>query len=122
MRILLKVLGVFFVGLGMLGAALPLLPTTPFILLALACFAKSSPKFQRQLLNHKTFGPLIYNWQQHKAVTRKTKQIAFISLIISAGISCWMLESWEYQVGVMAVLCIPAIILYRLPTLPAVEN
>lgn len=114
---LYKILGIFWVGVAMIGVILPLLPTTPFLLLALACFARSSPQLQQKLLNHKVFGPMINNWNEHKAVTRKTKIVAFTSLLLSACISCALLQSLFLQAVVLAVMCIPAIILYRLPTI-----
>ncbi len=55
----LRALGVAFVGLGFLGVFLPLLPTTPFLLLALACFARSSPAIHDWLINHRMLGPYI---------------------------------------------------------------
>ena len=112
-----KALGIFWVGIAMLGVVLPLLPTTPFLLLALACFARSSPKLQHKLLNHPVFGPMIEDWQKHKAVTRKTKIIAFTSLFISACISFLMLSSVLLQVIVLSVMCVPCVILYRLPVI-----
>ena len=60
--------------LGIAGIVLPLLPTTPFILLASACFMRGSPAFHRWLHEHKTFGPMLENWHKHRAVTRKVKQ------------------------------------------------
>ena len=63
--ILYKGLGLFFVGLGAAGALLPVLPTTPFLILAASCFAKSSDKWYRWLLNNKQFGPAIRDWEEH---------------------------------------------------------
>jgi uncharacterized membrane protein YbaN (DUF454 family) len=64
-----KVLGFFFVGLGILGLFLPLLPTTVFLLLAAGCFARSSDKWHRWLLSNRTFGPIINDWNE-KSVSR----------------------------------------------------
>lgn len=114
---LYKIFGIFWVGVAMIGVVLPLLPTTPFLLLALACFARSSPRLQHKLLTHAVFGPMIKDWQQHKAVTRKTKMIAFTSLLLSACISCALLNSFYLQAIVLTVMLIPAIILYRLPVI-----
>lgn len=75
--------GALCVGLAILGAALPLLPTTPFLLLAAFAFARSSPRLHAWLLAHKRFGPLIHNWNEHGAISQRTK-------IVSVGIMALM--------------------------------
>jgi uncharacterized membrane protein YbaN (DUF454 family) len=64
----LRALGVAFVGLGFLGVFLPLLPTTPFLLLALACFARSSPVIHDWLINHRMLGPYIVDWERDRSI------------------------------------------------------
>jgi uncharacterized protein len=73
MRALYLGLGFLFVGLGILGAILPVLPTTPFMLLAAACFARASPRFYNWLLNTRAFGPLIREWRRHRSIPYRTK-------------------------------------------------
>ncbi|PKK85447.1 MAG: DUF454 domain-containing protein [Thermoplasmata archaeon HGW-Thermoplasmata-1] len=72
--------GTFFVGLGVLGIFLPLLPTTPFLLLAAACYAKGSKRFYNWLLSNKWFGNYIKNYREGKGVPLKVK-ILSISLL-----------------------------------------
>ncbi len=67
-RILLLSLGWLAVVLGTLGVVLPLLPTTPFILLAAWCFARSSPRFHHWLLYRSWFGGYLRHWQKHRAM------------------------------------------------------
>lgn len=69
-------LGVVCVGLGVLGLALPLLPTTPFLLLASYAFARSSPRLHRWLVSHARLGPLIEDWQRFGAISRRAKATA----------------------------------------------
>ena len=67
-RPLFLVLGMTFVGLGLLGTILPVLPTTPFMILALWCFARSSQRFHRWLYDHRIFGPPLRKWDQHRVI------------------------------------------------------
>lgn len=113
---LLKLTGLFFVGLAILGAVLPLLPTTPFLLVAAACFAKSSPYFHNLLLQNKVFGPLIYHWQESRSIPKRAKVIAIISMIIAGAWSCYVLPNIYLKVLVVVLIAGPAIFLYRLPT------
>lgn len=84
---LYKVLGFLFLGLGFIGVFLPLLPTTPFILLAAGCFARSSERWYNWLLNNRTFGPMIRNWQQYRCISCASRRIAILSVILLGGYS-----------------------------------
>ena len=66
----------FFVGLGALGIFLPLLPTTPFLLVALAAFMRSSPRLEHWLRTHRIFGQYIRDWTDHRAVPLSAKIMA----------------------------------------------
>ena len=89
---LLIVIGLFFVILGAIGAVLPLLPTTPFLILALACFAESSPRFHKMLLNNKWFGPPLAQWENSHTVRKKVKFKAMGLIIATFGISILILS------------------------------
>ncbi len=75
-------LGWLFVGLGVVGIALPLLPTTPFLLLAALCFSKGSEKIYQWLVNHPTLGPPITDWQDKRAISRRSKVVASITMLV----------------------------------------
>ncbi|MDO9433143.1 MAG: YbaN family protein [Phenylobacterium sp.] len=69
-------LGLGFTALGVVGAFLPLLPTPVFLILAAGCFAKSSPRMEAWILDHKDFGPLVRGWRENGAIPRKAKVLA----------------------------------------------
>ena len=75
-RLLYITLGMLFVSLGALGAILPVLPTVPFMLLALWCFANSSERLHEWLYHHKLFGPPLQRWKQYRVIPLHTKIIA----------------------------------------------
>lgn len=75
-RIIYLVLGFVLTGLGIIGAFLPLMPTTIFLILAAACFARSSPRFEAWLMNHPRFGPSLRNWREHGVVPPMAKVMA----------------------------------------------
>lgn len=82
------VIGFVFLGLGIIGIVLPLLPTTPFLIVASMCFVKGSTKMNDWLLNHRLFGGYIKNYLEEKAIRKKdrirTLILLWLTLIISA--------------------------------------
>jgi uncharacterized membrane protein YbaN (DUF454 family) len=114
-KFLLTTIGLIFVGLAILGVILPILPTTPFLLVAAACFAKSSPRIHRKLLANKTFGPLILEWQQNRSIPRKAKRIALLTIILSVVWSAYLLKNMMLTLLVFALVIGPFIFLWRLP-------
>ena len=106
-KLLWITLGWLSVGLGIAGAVLPILPTTPFMLLAAYCFARSSPRLHAWIVNHPTFGPPVRNWQSHGAITRRAKLLATGSMVAVLGISLALGLRWEV-VAVQAVAMLGA--------------
>ena len=86
-NLLLKALGFMFVGLGLAGVFLPLLPTTPFLLLAAGCFARSSPAFHDWLLTHRLLGPYIRDWERDRSIPLTAKVTAVVMMAASLS---WM--------------------------------
>jgi len=75
------IVGLVMVLLAGLGVVLPLLPTTPFVLVAAFAFARSSRRWSAWLHTHPVFGPLIHNWQQHGAISRRAKILGVASMV-----------------------------------------
>lgn len=89
----LILLGFISLGLGVLGIFLPLLPTTPFLLLSSYCFLRSSEKLYNWLVNHKIFGKYINNYLKYRAVTRTTKISSILVLWLSLAISMLLIKN-----------------------------
>jgi len=83
------VLGFLALALGLAGVVLPLLPTTPFMLLAAAFFARSSPRLHQWLLQHRLFGPPIRDWRDHRAISPKAKRMALLAMVTAWGLSAF---------------------------------
>lgn len=107
--------GALALVLGVVGIFLPLLPTTPFVLLAAFCFARGSARWEAWLLNHPRLGPLVRDWREHRAVPLRAKQLASVMMAASSGWAAWTIASgWRY---VPALCCaVVAAWLWSLPT------
>ncbi|MFO7573378.1 MAG: YbaN family protein [Gaiellaceae bacterium] len=75
-----------FLGLALVGVAVPVLPTTPFALLAAYCAARGSERLHRRLLAHRALGPVIRDWHEHRAVSRRAKVTATGTMLLSAAV------------------------------------
>jgi hypothetical protein len=95
-RAVFLVLGTLFVVLGVVGIVVPVLPTTPFLLLAAACYARGSQRCHDWLLANPAFGPLIREWQQHRAIPWRTKicAIVLMSATLAASIVFFVEPAW----------------------------
>lgn len=109
--------GLVALALGIVGIFLPLLPTTPFILLAAACFARSSHRFHARLLANPTFGPIVREWETHRSIPYRTKLvgIALMSVTMTISIAFFVRPLW-LQVALAFVAVGLAIWLYRIPS------
>lgn len=87
LRLLWILAGGLALVLGLAGIVLPLLPTTPFLLLAAFCFARSSPRLEMWLIEHPRLGPPIRNWRAEGAISRRGKVLALVAITAAFGLS-----------------------------------
>lgn len=102
-NILLIIAGSLSLALGMIGLILPVLPTTPFLLLTAYCYLRSSKQMHNWLINHKVFGSYIYNYVTYRAVEKKTKVIALVFLWISLILSILIVDNLLVRLVLLVV-------------------
>jgi uncharacterized membrane protein YbaN (DUF454 family) len=116
-RALFLVAGITALSFGIAGIFLPVLPTTPLVLLAAACFARSYRPFHEWLLAHRQFGPMIHEWQVHGSIPYRTKITAIVMMAVTLGVSVvfFVRPPW-LQAALAAFGVALAAWMYRLPS------
>jgi uncharacterized protein len=116
-RVVLVAVGTLALTVGVIGAFVPVLPTTPFLLVAAACYARASPSLYRWLAQSKTFGPGIREWRRHRSIPWRTKLLAIflmsVSIVISAAL---FVQPWWGKAALVAVGVAVGTWLYRVPS------
>ncbi len=102
-RYVLIGLGSIFLGLGVLGVFLPVLPTTPFVLLAGACYARSSERLHQWLLNSRVLGPSIREWDENRSIGRPAKITAILMIVASFSFTVYLMEELALRIGLAAL-------------------
>lgn len=109
--------GLVLVGIGVVGIFVPLLPTTDFLILALPCFARSSPRLERWLLEHPRFGPGLKAWRREGAVSWRAKLLACSGMGLGFALFVWRARPGFLSGAVVAgILLACAIWMLRRPT------
>jgi uncharacterized protein len=118
-RVSLFIAGTFSLVLGAIGIFLPILPTTPFLLLSAACYLRSSERMHKWLLNNRWFGSYIRNYQEGKGIPMKTKILAMTVLWVAILYSAFITldEILIAQIALLAIALGVSIHLVRLPNL-----
>jgi hypothetical protein len=118
-RLLFMALGFVCVGLGTLGVFLPLLPTTPFLLVALWAFSRSSRRFHHWLYTHPRFGPRLREWQEHGTVPVKVKATAVSAMAVSFSLMAFVVRvRWPVLAFAGAVMLVGATYVLSRPSRP----
>ena len=120
---LYKAFGFFFLLLALAGVFLPLLPTTPFVIVAAACFARSSEKWHQWLLANPTFGPMLRRWEEQRCISARVKAVALVSMLGVGGFSILnLIEAPGLRVAGVGLLAVGALAVLRIPTCRAAKE
>lgn len=116
-RWLLFLAGGLALLLGIIGILLPVMPTAPFVILAAACWAKSSERFHGWLIEHRYLGKYVRNWQDHRAIPKQAKWLAWAMMCVSAtGLFLTLPTDMQWMAYVVAVVYVLVIVwMARLP-------
>jgi hypothetical protein len=118
-RVALLCLGWVFVGLGVLGVVLPVVPTTPFMILALWAFARSSQRFHDWLLDHRWFGPGLRRWREHGVIPLRVKITSWVAMAASFAYAAFVTRlSWPWLVAMGALMGYGVYFVARRPSRP----
>jgi uncharacterized protein len=112
MRIVLLVAGWLAMALGLAGVFLPLLPTTPFLLLAAACFLRSSPRLHAKLMAHPRLGPFLEQWRRERSIPRAAKRRAYVLVLACFALSIALVDPAALKV-LLAVLGLGLLLFLR---------
>ena len=116
-RVVFLTLGTLFVALGIAGIFLPVLPTTPFMLLAATCYARASTRFYNWLLNNRLFGPTILEWRRYRSIPYRVKWTAIVLMAVTLSISIVYFVPWlELQVALAIFGLLLGAYLYNIPS------
>ena len=118
-RYVLLVIGWLSVTLGIIGIFLPVLPTTRFLLLAAACFVRSSRRFYDWLVTHPRLGPWFRDYLEGNGIPLKGKVYAIATMWLSIGVSCWLVPMFWARIGMLTSATLVSIYILRMKTLAA---
>ena len=120
-RVFLTGVGLTAVGLAILGVILPFVPTTPFLILAAACFVRSSPRLHRRLLASR-MGPLLLQWQRSRSIPPGAKRRAYALVLVTFSLSIALAGGAAPRIALAVVGLLLCVFLARLRTAEPVPD
>jgi uncharacterized membrane protein YbaN (DUF454 family) len=118
LRAVLLVVGTVSLALGVVGIFLPVLPTTPFLLVTAACYARASTRLYQWLLGQPSLGPVITEWRRSRSFPPGVKTRALVMVVITFTVSIALIDSLLVRAILLVVAAILLTFLYRIPTAP----
>ncbi len=116
-KLLLITAGTICVGLGIIGLVLPVVPTSPFLLLAAACYARSSKRFYNRLLANPIFGPPIRQWREDRSIPLRAKWLAIAMILVTFSVTViFILEDTPARLIMSLIGLLVIVFLYRIPS------
>ena len=113
---LFNLFGWIFVLLGFIGILLPVMPTTPFLIVAAWCFTRGSERYAKWLRRHKWFGPIIIEWEEKRCIRHKYKYFALFMMILGASFSIYHLKALHWQLITASFVAIGCIVVLNIPS------
>ena len=116
-KLLLITAGTICVGLGIIGLVLPVVPTSPFLLLAAACYARSSKRFYNRLLSNPIFGPPIRQWREERSIPVRAKWLAIVMILVTFSVTVFfILEDLTARLIMSLIGFLVIVFLFRIPS------
>lgn len=117
-RYSLMAAGWLSIALGVIGIFLPVMPTTPFLLLAAACFLRSSPRFYRWLVGHPRLGPWVRDYLEGEGIPLRAKVYAIATMWLSVALSCYLVPRLWARLFMLSSVTLVTLYILRQKTLP----
>lgn len=117
-RVVLLVVGTLALALGVVALILPLIPSTPFLLIAAACYARASERLYRWLIAQPAIGRIIVEWQASRTIAPDVRRTAMLTVVLSFGLSIVLIDSVVARAVLLAIGLLVLWILSRIPTSP----
>jgi hypothetical protein len=115
-RAVLVVVGSISLALGVVGIVVPVLPTTPFLLLAAACYARASQRLYGWLLGQPSLGPIVVEWRRSRSLPPGVKARALLAVALAFGLSIVLVDLLLLRIGLLLCAVVVAVFLMRIPT------